>query len=321
VLKANPGNNPSYAWRSIAQAIWIINKGSVWKIGNGQSVNVMKDNWLPFQNGYNIITPSSNATNHLMVKDLIQSSQFDCNYSLIQELFLPIDFNQIIQLPIIHHDKQDEIMWMFEDSGQYTVKSGYKALQIWKARSDQNPSTSMNNEKLWQKIWALSTIPRHKTILWRILNNSLPVRTELNQRGVNCPLLCPRCNSKLETVNHLFMDCPNTLKVSFGSSLSIRIPKSSERTFGDWLYDIITTKDTQVVSHIAALTYSIWHARNQAVFEDVMISEAAIIQRAQSSLQAYHQANSLQSSQPSLVQQRPGQQTTHQRINHSEAKK
>lgn len=52
-------------------------------------------------------------------------------------------------------------------------------------------------------------------------------------------------------------------------------------------------------------TYSIWHARNQAVFEDDMIMEAAIIQRAQSILQAYHQANLPQSQQSSPVQQSP----------------
>jgi hypothetical protein len=33
VLKAPIGSNPSYAWRSMHQAIWIIAKGSCWKIG------------------------------------------------------------------------------------------------------------------------------------------------------------------------------------------------------------------------------------------------------------------------------------------------
>lgn len=290
ILQATTGSSPSYAWRSIAQAIWIINKGSVWKIGNGQKVRVMEDNWLPFQNGYKILSTNTTTTNQLMVKDLFQSNQFDWNYPLLQDLFLPIDNTQIIQLPIIHHNKEDELMWMFEPTGNYTVKSGYLAIQLWKQKENQNPSTSTNNDKTWQTIWSLHTIPRHKTILWRILNSSLPVRTELNRRGVNCNLLCPRCNEKLETIDHLFMDCSKTKKVWFGSQLSIRIPNSTDRNFKDWLYEIITTIDKQSITQVAALTYNIWHARNQAVFEDQIIPEETIIHRAQSSIQAYHQA-------------------------------
>lgn len=44
VLQATIGNNPSYAWRSIFNALWIIKKGSCWRIGNGQEVNIWEDN-------------------------------------------------------------------------------------------------------------------------------------------------------------------------------------------------------------------------------------------------------------------------------------
>ena len=52
VLKATIGSSPSYAWRSMHQSIWIINKGSCWKIGNGLKVRIWEDIWLPFQNGF-----------------------------------------------------------------------------------------------------------------------------------------------------------------------------------------------------------------------------------------------------------------------------
>jgi len=98
-------------------------------------------------------------------------------------------------------------MWMFEPDGQYVVKSGYRALQFWKNIDQLQPSTSSTSTKVWDKIWKIHSIPRHKIILWRVLNNALPVRYELIKRRIRASLLCPRCNSKIETLTHTFMTC------------------------------------------------------------------------------------------------------------------
>jgi hypothetical protein len=43
------GRQSSYAWQSIHQAIELVHKGSCWKIGDGQSVNIWEDNWLTLE--------------------------------------------------------------------------------------------------------------------------------------------------------------------------------------------------------------------------------------------------------------------------------
>jgi hypothetical protein len=53
-LDASAGNNMSYTWRSILQARWILKRGCFWTIGNGEHVNIWKDNWLPSQNGFKV---------------------------------------------------------------------------------------------------------------------------------------------------------------------------------------------------------------------------------------------------------------------------
>lgn len=129
-----------------------------------------------------------------MVKDLLTNNPFDWNYNLIQEKFLPIDSNQIIKLPIIQQSKEDELMWMYDKSGNYTVKSGYATIQSWKKRDDKEPSTSSNNDVLWNKLWHTHTIPRHRMLLWLVINNSPSLRVELNKKGVHCSILCPYVN-------------------------------------------------------------------------------------------------------------------------------
>jgi hypothetical protein len=58
ILHAPHRRNSSYAWQSIYQAIDTIKKGSCWKVGNGQSINIWEDNWVIGHNGYKIFTPT-----------------------------------------------------------------------------------------------------------------------------------------------------------------------------------------------------------------------------------------------------------------------
>ncbi|PNX76406.1 hypothetical protein L195_g032353, partial [Trifolium pratense] len=43
----------------------------------------------------------------------------------------------------------------------------------------------------WKKLWSMATIPRHKALIWRIIQQAIPVRSALSKRGVQCLILCP----------------------------------------------------------------------------------------------------------------------------------
>jgi hypothetical protein len=70
-------------------------------------------------------------------------------------------------------------MWIGDQHGTYTVKSGYQVLQNWNKINSENPSTSDSKSPIWKKLWDFHTIPRHKMLLWRILNKALPLKNEL----------------------------------------------------------------------------------------------------------------------------------------------
>ncbi|XP_022723797.1 uncharacterized protein LOC111280644 [Durio zibethinus] len=48
VLEYALGNNPSLTWKSIWTSLAIIRQGTRWRRGDGQSVRIWKDKWLPF---------------------------------------------------------------------------------------------------------------------------------------------------------------------------------------------------------------------------------------------------------------------------------
>jgi len=296
ILKASIGSSPSYVWRSIFNSLWVINKGSCWNIGDGNTIRIWEDNWIPQHNGFKPITTRRGISNVTKVKELLHQDGAGWNHQLIDTTFFPIDSHQIKQIHIINTSSEDSLMWMHENNGSYSVKSGYKAIQSWKTSSISNPSISSPDSHLWKKLWALHTIPRHKTILWRILNNSLPVKSELDKRGIHCIPLCPRCHTKVETLNHVFMSCPLITRTWFGSCLSLKIMEQPIHDVKDWIANIILTEKEDLIIQIASLTYNIWQARNQQVFEDLTIPEVDIIQRSERCINEFIQANSPSSS-------------------------
>lgn len=127
-------------------------------------------------------------------------------------------------------------------------------------------------------------------ILWRVLNNSLPLRSELGKRGIHCNPLCPRCNSKIESMEHVFMTCPKTTKIWFGSQLNLRITNQPITSFQEWLSHSILNNSEEVLIQIAGIVYYIWFSRNLSIYEDKDLPEDEVIQRAERSIRDYQMA-------------------------------
>jgi hypothetical protein len=49
--------NPSSTWTTIAYGMELLKKGLIWRIGNGKSVCVWRDNWIPRDYMLKVIGP------------------------------------------------------------------------------------------------------------------------------------------------------------------------------------------------------------------------------------------------------------------------
>ena len=47
----------SYAWRSILKARGLIQRGMLWRVGDGRNINIYADRWLPNEGSAKIISP------------------------------------------------------------------------------------------------------------------------------------------------------------------------------------------------------------------------------------------------------------------------
>lgn len=118
-------------------------------------------------------------------------------------------------------------------------------------------------DNVWKKVWSLDTIPRHKILLWRIINKALLVKSALISRGIMCSMLCPRCEAGIETIDHLFLSCDLSKRELFDSHLGINFQTNNIIDFAEWLTDFISCQDKATIIDLAAILYSIWHTRNQ----------------------------------------------------------
>lgn len=80
------------------------------------------------------------------------------------------------------------------------------------------------------------------------------------------------------------MECPNNVKVWFGSNLTLRFSDQPNQSFQDWLLDTIIHKDNDTIIRTATIIYHIWFVRNLRVFEDRMLPEEAIFKQAEQSI-------------------------------------
>ena len=72
ILDAPVHSKSSYAWKSILQAREVIHNGAIWRIGNGEAINIWDHHWLPELGCSKIVSPRA-GSNVVRVCDLFFS--------------------------------------------------------------------------------------------------------------------------------------------------------------------------------------------------------------------------------------------------------
>jgi hypothetical protein len=73
ILKAGPKAGSSFTLQSIVAGIRSFNKGCIWRVGNGDSINIWQDPWIPNSPSRKIITPEVPASSLRSRSSLIPS--------------------------------------------------------------------------------------------------------------------------------------------------------------------------------------------------------------------------------------------------------
>lgn len=125
LLDAKLGNKPSYIWRSIHITLPLLKEGLLWKIGNGESVQIWRDHWLPITTFGKVQSPVSILPISYKVSNLIYKHTGWWNLELIKSIFVELEAQQILNTPLSNTSKPDKLIWNGTALGPFLVKSDY----------------------------------------------------------------------------------------------------------------------------------------------------------------------------------------------------
>ena len=130
MLHANIGNNPSYTWRSIFAAKSVVEKGIRWRVGNGSDIRVWGDKWLPRASSYEVISPRLFLHPDTKVSEFICQASCYWKEEIIRQIFLPVDVEAILSIPISSKLPRDLLIWVETSNGCLSVRSAYKVAML-----------------------------------------------------------------------------------------------------------------------------------------------------------------------------------------------
>ncbi|XP_038701871.1 uncharacterized mitochondrial protein AtMg00310-like [Tripterygium wilfordii] len=124
-LNAQLGSNSSYMWRSFIQGREILLIGLKWRVGDGLSIGIWEDTWLPNINGGRILSNPHTLHPRAKVWELMDFTYGGWNVNLLNFLFHPIEVADILKIPLSLRWPKDEVIWAPNLTGRFSVRSAY----------------------------------------------------------------------------------------------------------------------------------------------------------------------------------------------------
>ena len=167
----------SYALRSILQSRDVIHKGDVWRVGDGQKIDIWSHRWLPDVGQSKVISPR-NDTDAGKVCDLFYPNSKLWDPGLIQHMFHPWEAEKILKIHVNEVSSEDMLVWPLSPDGDYSVKTAYILLAI-EVMNGLPSSSGGACSLLWKRIWKIHAPQRIKHFIWRAATDYLPTKQNL----------------------------------------------------------------------------------------------------------------------------------------------
>ncbi|CAJ2637113.1 unnamed protein product [Trifolium pratense] len=299
-LDSSIGHNPSYVWRSIWSAKFIVRGGYKWSIGTGNHIPVWNHKWSLDGDIFTRPVHMNHVMDTMRVSDLLMSDSKMWNLPLICSLFDDSSARKILKTPLLDSVPVDKVIWRLEKDGHYSVKSAYRY-----CIDEAIDTTHLKVPGQWHYIWKATTPPKIKNFIWRLCRNCIPTRFRLNQKGVNCPGNCVHCDDELEDNIHLFFLCNNAKNIwqKLGWRDVIQQHLQANNHIAEIIFSLLQVFNSEHSTLFMVTLWSIWQQRNNRVWRNKIEPTHVVCDRTTNLLldwrnaQQYKQRNCMQQQQ------------------------
>ena len=124
ILEAKEAPSASYAWKSILKGQDVINKGALWRVGDGKQIRIWADNWLPSWNATRITTPVIWGQENSNVEVLINPATRSWRGEVIDHAFNLVEAEVIKSIPLSSSSQANTLIWPFTPIGSIFSEIG-----------------------------------------------------------------------------------------------------------------------------------------------------------------------------------------------------
>ncbi|KAL0458446.1 UNVERIFIED_CONTAM: hypothetical protein Slati_0471800 [Sesamum latifolium] len=173
--------------------------------------------------------------------------------------------------------------------GRFTVQSAYRHAKNMSARmvASSSVSSSTGQDALWPTIWGSKIPPRVKTFMWRLCMGALPTLENLGRRKLGIVTLCPICDSQVETVTHIFLQCPFARQIWALSCIPWKCLSEWNQGVENWIMQVVREVSVVDKDRFFTLCWIIWQKRCKKLMENRQLDPMSTWREAEVLLESY----------------------------------
>ena len=186
----------------------------------------------------------------------------------MRSLFLPFEARTILNIPLSHSLPEDQIIWVGNRKGEFSVKSAYYiVIRVIDTMEEGECSSSDSRNPLWRKLWHLNIPLKVRIFAWKMCMNALSTFVNLQRKGVNIYDFCPACGMEPESHDHVFIKCEVAKRVwrcwldSPFDLLNVNMD------IVDIAMEFLKSGTPSDLKFFFVVAWAIWHNRNTTVHE------------------------------------------------------
>jgi len=254
-LTATVGHNPSYVWRSILRAPFLVRGGARWSIGSGATISILNEPWLSNGEVISSDIPGAYYVQNFTINRLMNLYDKRWNEQVVRQVFSVDIAVKILHTPLVSQVEDDKIIWKVERHRRFSVHNAYRLCV-----TELLYSSYLWRPGYWSCIWNLKVPPKVKNLLWRMCRGCLPTCVRLLDKGVDCPTHYNTCDSTHEDLLHVFFACPFVIQVWNRTGLwsSVQHTLSHMASVSAAIFSLLEKLSAELLQRLSTVIWSLW---------------------------------------------------------------
>ncbi|GJT56130.1 RNA-directed DNA polymerase, eukaryota [Tanacetum coccineum] len=246
------------------------------KLGNGNNISFWNDNWIGGNTLKNLYPRIYALENSKQVTVCAKLADIALDASFRRKPRGGIECIQFNEMLVLMQDVSltpisDRWIWSLEGSGDFSVASTRKAI-------DDKRLPVVNSKTRWIK-----SVPIKVNVhAWKVKLDALPTRFNISRRGIVLDsILCPICNTGVESSSHLFFTCNLARQLSCKISQWWVTPFVEVNSYGEWRSWLVSlrlsSKHKLILEGVFyVMWWHLWSYRNKLLFDSKIPLKAMI---------------------------------------------